>query len=99
MSQIVEVQIIETPNPESMKFQINITLLTLCVCFNGFAQIGKADVLFTVDKTPVYASEFVRVYNKNLNLVQDESQKNIDEYLELYTNYKLIHNPRFPICQ
>ncbi|MCO4820839.1 MAG: peptidylprolyl isomerase [Flavobacteriaceae bacterium] len=72
-----------------MKFQINITLLTLCVCFNGFAQISKADVLFTVDKTPVYASEFVRVYNKNLDLVKDESQKDVDEYLKLFVNYKL----------
>ncbi len=47
------------------------------------------DVLFTVSEKPVYASEFLRVYKKNLDLVQDESQKNIDEYLKLFTNYKL----------
>ncbi|WP_445737501.1 peptidylprolyl isomerase [Mariniflexile sp.] len=47
------------------------------------------DVLFTVDGEPVYVSEFLRVYNKNLDLVQDESQKNVDEYLTLFTNYKL----------
>ena len=47
------------------------------------------DVLFTVANEPVYASEFLRVYNKNLDLVQDESQKDVDEYLKLFTNYKL----------
>ncbi|MGJ5641234.1 peptidylprolyl isomerase [Formosa sp. S-31] len=53
------------------------------------AQISSEDVLFTVDQTPVYASEFLRVYNKNLDLVKDESQKNVDNYLELFINYKL----------
>lgn len=47
------------------------------------------EVLFTVDDEPVYTSEFLRVYNKNLDLVQDESQKNLDAYLTLFTNYKL----------
>lgn len=53
------------------------------------AQTTSGEVLFTVDGEPVYSSEFVRVYNKNLDLVQDESQKDVDEYLTLFTNYKL----------
>ena len=53
------------------------------------AQKATDEVLFTIDEEPIYASEFIRVYNKNLDLVQDDSQKNIDEYLNLFTNYKL----------
>ncbi len=53
------------------------------------AQNKDNDVLFTVADEPVLASEFVRVYNKNLNLVQDESQKDVDQYLSLFVNYKL----------
>ncbi len=53
------------------------------------AQTTEGDVLFTVDKEPVYASEFIRIFNKNLDLVQDESQKDVDEYLKLFVNYKL----------
>lgn len=53
------------------------------------AQTSNDDVLFTIDGDKVYASEFLRVYNKNLDLVQDESQKNVDEYLKLFTSYKL----------
>lgn len=45
--------------------------------------------LLKVDGEPVMASEFLRVYNKNLDLVKDESQKDIDGYLELFTEYQL----------
>ena len=67
-----------------------VTLLVAVLLFSKVqSQSNSKDVLFTIDDEPVYASEFIRVYNKNLDLVQDESQKNIDEYLTLFTNYKL----------
>ncbi|HRV55487.1 MAG TPA: peptidylprolyl isomerase, partial [Mangrovimonas sp.] len=53
------------------------------------AQNLDKEVLFTIDNEPVYVSEFERVYNKNLDLVKDESQKDVDEYLKLFVNYKL----------
>lgn len=62
-------------------------VFSLFLSISSFAQ--NEDVLFTVDETPVYASEFKRVYLKNLELVKDESQKDVDEYLNLFTNYKL----------
>lgn len=52
------------------------------------AQQSK-DVLFTIDGSPVYISEFKRVYLKNIHLVKDDTQKNIDKYLDLFVNYKL----------
>ena len=57
--------------------------------FQSFAQNTPKEVLFTIDEKPVYTDEFVRVYNKNLDLVKDESQKNPNNYLELFTGYKL----------
>ena len=53
------------------------------------AQISESDVLLTVSEEPILASEFIRVYNKNLNLVQDDSQKEVESYLKLFINYKL----------
>lgn len=50
---------------------------------------NKKDVLLTIDGSPVYANEFERVYKKNLDLVQDESQKDVDGYLQLFIDYKL----------
>ena len=61
-------------------------------CFSFFisnAQISDTDSLLTISDQAVLADEFVRVYNKNLNLVQDASQKDLDSYLELFINYKL----------
>ncbi|WP_298896558.1 peptidylprolyl isomerase [uncultured Psychroserpens sp.] len=66
-----------------------VTSLLLCFSLGLQAQVKDKDVLFTVEGEPVMASEFIRVYNKNLDLVKDESQKDIDAYLELFVNYQL----------
>jgi len=72
-----------------MKFKFLFFLLVSFFSISISAQINDNDVLFTVDNDKVLASEFIRVYNKNLDLVKDESQKDIDNYLELFINYKL----------
>lgn len=71
--------------------QTNLVILLIFLFFVSFteAQIKNDDVLFTVENSPVLATEFLRVYNKNLDLVKDESQKDVDEYLKLFINYKL----------
>ncbi len=61
----------------------------ILIFLSANAQANQEDILFTIDNEPVTASEFIRVYSKNLDLVQDESQKDIDQYLTLFTNYKL----------
>jgi len=56
--------------------------------FNSIFSQSK-EVLFTVNNTEITVNEFSRIYNKNIDLVQDEKQKDVDEYLKLYINYKL----------
>ena len=63
-------------------------ILLLATCFTGISQ-KKGDVLLTIDSEPVYSSEFKTVFNKNLDLVIEESQKNVDGYLDLFIDYKL----------
>ena len=53
------------------------------------AQTSSKEVLFTINDKPFYIDEFIRVYNKNLDLVKDESQKDLNQYLELFVGYKL----------
>lgn len=60
-------------------------------CF-AFAQSDKKEVLFTVDNNSYYTDEFNRVYNKNIDLVKDDSQKDLNQYLELFVGYKLKIN-------
>ncbi|TWO31810.1 peptidylprolyl isomerase [Seonamhaeicola sediminis] len=72
-----------------MKLRYFFALISVLLTAANYAQVNQEDVLFLVDNEPIYVSEFIRVYNKNLDLVQDESQKNVDEYLKLFTSYKL----------
>ncbi|MEN3324512.1 peptidylprolyl isomerase [Mariniflexile soesokkakense] len=72
-----------------MNFKYLFILIFSVFISNVNGQSANKEVLFSVDDEPVYVSEFLRVYNKNLDLVQDESQKDVDEYLSLFTNYKL----------
>ncbi len=58
----------------------------------SYAQISKKETLFTIDTKPYYTDEFARVYNKNLDLVKDESQKDLNQYLTLFVGYKLKIN-------
>lgn len=63
-------------------------LFILLFSFN-FAFAQKDKILLTIEGEAVSSSEFLKLYNKNLDLVKDESQKEIDTYLDLFVNYKL----------
>jgi len=54
-----------------------------------FLSAQSKQVLFTIDDHSYYTDEFARVYNKNLELVKDDSQKDLDKYLDLFVGYKL----------
>ncbi|MBV7268654.1 peptidylprolyl isomerase [Winogradskyella luteola] len=71
-----------------MKIRFQYVLLILLGLNFSFAQEND-EVLLKVDGEPIMTSEFLRVYNKNLDLVKDESQKDIDGYLKLFTEYQL----------
>ena len=59
----------------------------------AFAQKDKE--LFRVNESPVMVSEFKQVYEKNLEFILDEESKSIDNYLELFINYKLKVNEAY----
>ena len=70
--------------------------------FFGFAfvvtaQKNSKEVLFTINDKPYYTDEFIRVYNKNLDLVKDESQKDLNQYLNLFIGYKLKVNKAYKL--
>lgn len=71
-----------------MSIKFKCLLFVLFALNMSFSQ-DKDEVLLTVDGDPIMTSEFLRVYSKNLDLVKDESQKDIDGYLKLFTEYQL----------
>lgn len=68
-------------------------LLLLLGCFFSlivFTQAQDKDpVLFTVDGTPVHVSEFKYIYSKTNGKNADFSRATLQEYLDLYTKFKL----------
>ncbi|WP_299118053.1 peptidylprolyl isomerase [uncultured Winogradskyella sp.] len=64
------------------------SVLLLLLCLN-VAIAQKQQTLLTIDNEAISSDEFMKLYNKNLDLVKDESQKQLDNYLELFVNYKL----------
>lgn len=66
--------------------------LLLSVNLATYAQNSTKEVLFTIDNKPYYTDEFSRIYKKNIDLVKDDSQKDLDKYLELFIGYKLKIN-------
>ena len=68
----------------------NFVVILISLLISNYSQAQDDDkILLTVNKNPIMVSEFLRVYNKNLDLVKDDSQKDIDGYLELFVNYQL----------
>ena len=64
-------------------------LIVFFICFNiSFSQL-KNDELFKVNDSVVLIDEFNRVYNKNIDLIDEDNQKDFETYLDLFINYKV----------
>lgn len=72
-----------------MKVKFFSCLSILFFVSHFYAQSPKEAPLLVIDNDSVYKADFLRVYNKNIDLVKDESQKDVDEYLKLFIDYKL----------
>ena len=55
----------------------------------GQEQRSTSEVLMTINNEEITVDEFINVYEKNINLVQNKQQNSIKDYLDLYINYKL----------
>lgn len=65
-----------------------ITAILLFTCIHGISQDDKR-TLFTYGDQQVPVSEFMYVYNKNNSNTQAIDKKSLEEYLELYINFRL----------
>lgn len=71
--------------------------LFFLLSFASNAQNNTKEVLFTINDKPYYTDEFSRIYKKNLDLVKDDSQKDLNQYLELFVGYKLKVNKAYKL--
>lgn len=72
-----------------------IRVLFLLVLFVSTLAAQQEETLFSINGEPVSVSEFKYIYEKNNRDQADYSEKSIEEYLELYINFKLkVHKAR-----
>ncbi|SCY20609.1 peptidyl-prolyl cis-trans isomerase SurA [Nonlabens sp. Hel1_33_55] len=71
------------------RLKVFLFLITACLSVFCSGQQLSNQTLLTIDGNQYDAGTFMRVYLKNLDIVQDESQKDLDNYLQLYIDYRL----------
>lgn len=65
-------------------------LLIALLSISSIAFSQKKDkVLLTIGNEKVLVSDFMRVYEKNLDAIENEDEKDIQKNIELYINYRL----------
>ena len=64
-------------------------LLIALLCTVMLKAQDKEEVLFSIDDDNVYPSEFIRVFQKNKDIVVDYEKKNFDDYFNLFVNFKI----------
>ena len=69
--------------------RLSLLLVATIISINSISAQNTTDkTLLTINDQEVKVSEFINVYEKNLDLVQDPEQKKIDNYLPLFVSYK-----------
>lgn len=71
--------------------------LLFLMSISAIAQNNTKEVLFTINEKPYYTDEFSRIYRKNLDLVKDDTQKDLNQYLDLFIGYKLKVNKAYKL--
>jgi len=72
-----------------MSLKFSGLLLLICLTFNLAAQVDNNTTLMTIGGNPVTVGEFMTIYQKNNVKGESIDKKSMDEYLELFINFKL----------
>ncbi len=72
-----------------MSLKLSGLLLFLVLVFNASAQVENNTTLMTIAGRPVTVGEFMSIYQKNNVKGETIDKKSMDEYLELFINFKL----------
>jgi peptidyl-prolyl cis-trans isomerase SurA len=65
-----------------------IVFVLVFMTVSAFGQ-SEDEVLMTIGDEKVTVDEFLRIYNKNNNIGSQENKKSVEEYLDLFINFKL----------
>jgi len=72
-----------------LKGKILLSVLVIVSCLTSKAQVSSDEVLMTIAGKRIYVSEFLNIYQKNNVKGETIDKKSLDEYLDLFINFKL----------
>ena len=73
----------------SLNGKFLLPVFILFTVLSSTAQVKNDDVLMTIAGKQVYVSEFMNIYQKNNVKGENIDKKSLDEYLDLFINFKL----------
>ncbi|MCX6267993.1 MAG: peptidylprolyl isomerase [Bacteroidetes bacterium] len=73
----------------SLKGKVFLPVLLLVSFFTSTAQVNNDEALMTIAGKRIYVSEFLNIYQKNNVKGETIDKKSLDEYLDLFINFKL----------
>ena len=82
----IKLKIIFVRNDEMKRFFVFVS--AVCCAWAASAQVSDEEVLLTINGKPSTVGEFLYIYEKN-NQETNVEKKSIDEYLDLFINFKL----------
>ena len=71
------------------KYSLILIIFIATILQVAYAQTDNDIVLMTIDNKPVTKAEFIRIYNKNNTNNNVIDKKSLEEYLDLFINFKL----------
>ncbi len=73
----------------SLKGKLLLPVVILFSILSSTAQVKNDEVLMTISGKPVYVGDFMNIYQKNNVKGETIDKKSLDEYLDLFINFKL----------
>ena len=75
---------------KQLKMTIKKVIILAAILISGLVRgQDEEKVLFSIEETPVYNAEFIRVFEKNKDIIVEDERKDFDDYFDLFVDFRL----------
>lgn len=75
---------------KQLKMTIKKVIILAAILMSGLVRgQDEEKVLFSIEGSPVYNAEFIRVFEKNKDIVVEDDRKDFDHYFDLFVDFRL----------
>ncbi len=75
---------------KQLKMMIKKVIILAAILISGLVSgQDEEKVLFSIEGNPVYNAEFIRVFEKNKDIIVEDERKDFDDYFDLFVDFRL----------